>query len=55
MLDHMLVSRALFNRFRKIDIHNEVLKDELTDYQLGENLSVSHHAPIAASFDLEES
>jgi len=55
MLDHMLVSRALFDRFQRIDIHNEVLKDELTDYQLGENLSVSHHAPIVARFDLEDS
>lgn len=52
MLDHMLVSRTLFDRFKRIDIHNEVLKDELTDYQRGENLAVSHHAPIVASFDL---
>jgi endonuclease/exonuclease/phosphatase family metal-dependent hydrolase len=55
MLDHMLVSRALFNRFQNIHIHNEVLKDELTDYQLGRDLSVSHHAPIAASFGFENS
>lgn len=53
MLDHMLVSRALFGRFRTIDIHNEALTDELTDYQHGEDLSVSHHAPIVASFDLD--
>lgn len=55
MLDHMLVSRALFNRFQNIDIHNEALKDELTDYQLGNNPSVSHHAPIVASFAFENS
>jgi len=54
MLDHMLVSRALFDRFQKIEIHNEDLKDELTDYQRGENLSVSHHAPIVATFDLKD-
>lgn len=54
MLDHMLVSRGLFDRFQNIHIHNEVLKDELTDYQIGAALSVSHHAPIVACFDFFE-
>lgn len=55
MLDHMLVSRALFNRFQEIHIHNEVLKDELTDYRRGGDLSISHHAPIVANFSMENS
>lgn len=52
MLDHVLVSRALFNRFESIDIRNEDLNDELLDYQRAENLAKSHHAPVVARFDV---
>jgi exonuclease III len=51
MLDHMLVSRPLFDRFERIEIHNEALKDELRDYRRSANLSESHHAPVVACFD----
>lgn len=52
MLDHVLVSRALFDRFRGIDIHNETLTDELIDYRHAARLVESHHAAIVACFDL---
>ena len=50
MLDHMLVSRSLFNRFEHIHINNETLSDELVDYQDHVPQLVSHHAPMVASF-----
>lgn len=52
MLDHVLVSRALFERFESIDIRNEKLNDELLDYYRAENLAESHHAPVVACFDV---
>lgn len=51
MLDHMLVSPALFKRFQTIEIHNERLSDELLDYRRAEKLEESHHAPIVAQFE----
>ncbi len=47
MLDHVLVSQALFARYRAVEVFNEDLPDELAD--VGPQ---SHHAPLAASFDL---
>jgi endonuclease/exonuclease/phosphatase family metal-dependent hydrolase len=47
MLDHVLVSQALFARYRQVEIHNEDLADELTD-----SGPDSHHAPLVAVFDL---
>lgn len=52
MLDHLLVSRPLFDRFETIHIHNENLNDELLDYQRSEHMEESHHAPVVASFDV---
>ncbi len=47
MLDHVLVSQALFARYQHVEVHNEGLADELTD--AGPD---SHHAPLVAVFDL---
>jgi endonuclease/exonuclease/phosphatase family metal-dependent hydrolase len=47
MLDHVLVSQALFARYRHVEVHNEALADELTD-----GGPDSHHAPVVAVFDL---
>ena len=47
MLDHVLVSQALFARYRHVEVHNEGLRDELTD-----SGPESHHAPLVAVFDL---
>lgn len=54
MLDHMLVSHPLFDRFQTIEIHNEDLSDEMIDYKLGRNKPVSHHAPIVANFTFDD-
>lgn len=54
MLDHVLASQNLFDRFKNIEIRNECLTDELTDYRYAKNLAVSHHAPIIASFGLDD-
>lgn len=51
MLDHMLVSRALSNRFESVEIHNRNLTDELTDYRQSVALAQSHHAPIGVRFN----
>jgi len=47
MLDHVLVSQALFARYQHVEVHNEGLADELTD-----SGPDSHHAPLVAVFDL---
>jgi len=47
MLDHVLVSQALFAHYRHVEIDNEGLADELTD-----SGPDSHHAPLVAVFDL---
>ncbi|MHA1599422.1 MAG: endonuclease/exonuclease/phosphatase family protein, partial [Alphaproteobacteria bacterium] len=47
MLDHVLVSQALFASYRHVEVHNEGLTDELTD-----SGPDSHHAPLVAVFDL---
>jgi endonuclease/exonuclease/phosphatase family metal-dependent hydrolase len=48
MLDHMLVSPGLRRLCRSVEVDNEDLVDELSD--LGPE---SHHAPLAAGFDLD--
>jgi len=48
MLDHMLVSPRLLRHCRSVEVDNENLGDELID--IGPQ---SHHAPLAASFDLD--
>ena len=50
MLDHILVSRALFARTQAVEVDNEGLEDELAG--IG---PCSHHAPLVASFDLGKS
>ena len=51
MLDHILVSRALLGRFRAIEIHNELLADELIAYATDRHDPDSYHAPVVAGFD----
>ena len=52
MLDHLLVSRSLFGAYRRIEIHNEMLDDELVAFTLINATTESYHAPIVADFDL---
>ena len=47
MLDHVLVSRALLDCYRHVEVHNKGLADELTDAG-----PASHHAPLVAEFAL---
>ncbi|MCH8809143.1 MAG: endonuclease/exonuclease/phosphatase family protein [Proteobacteria bacterium] len=47
MLDHVLVSRALLDCYRHVEVHNEGLADELSDAG-----PASHHAPLVAEFAL---
>lgn len=49
MLDHVLVSPALFARYREVEVFNRDLADEVTD--TGPH---SHHAPLVAAFELPE-
>ena len=52
MLDHILVSRALSETCRKVEIHNADLPDEVFDEDaLGDALG-SNHAPLVAEFDI---
>lgn len=53
LLDHILVSRALYGRYRGLEIHNEALGDELVAYRSVESPPESLHAPLVASFDSE--
>jgi len=52
MLDHLLVSRPLLAHYRGIEVHNEMLGDELVAYTLVDSAPDSYHAPIMAEFDL---
>ena len=52
MLDHILASRALFADFAGVEIHNEMLEDELVAYSRIDRPPDSLHAPVVASFDL---
>jgi endonuclease/exonuclease/phosphatase family metal-dependent hydrolase len=52
MLDHILVSRALHARFARIEVHNEILSDELVGYARHARSSGSSHAGIVAEFAL---
>jgi endonuclease/exonuclease/phosphatase family metal-dependent hydrolase len=55
MLDHILASRALFANFVSVEIHNEMLEDELVAYGRIDRPPESLHAPVVAIFDLGES
>jgi len=50
MLDHLLVSPRLLERFARLEIHNEALEDELLAFEAAEETPVSFHAPIVAEF-----
>jgi len=50
MLDHILASRALFAHFVDVEIHNEMLEDELP-YSRISHPPESLHAPVVAIFD----
>jgi endonuclease/exonuclease/phosphatase family metal-dependent hydrolase len=53
MLDHILVNRAGLAKFRKIEVHNETLSDELIAYGKTRHEASSFHAPVVAEFDLD--
>jgi endonuclease/exonuclease/phosphatase family metal-dependent hydrolase len=55
MLDHILASRALFADFVGVEIHNEMLEDELVAYSRIDRPPESLHAPIVAIFDFGDS
>jgi predicted extracellular nuclease len=52
MLDHILASRALFGALAAVEIHNEMLEDELVAYGRIDRPPESLHAPVVASFNL---
>lgn len=54
MLDHLMVSRALMASYRAIEIHNEMLGDELVAYTLVDAAPDSYHAPVVATFELDD-
>jgi hypothetical protein len=54
MLDHILVSRALLGRFRRLEIHSETLGDETDPADLVEHAAESYHAPLVAEFELPD-
>ena len=51
MLDHILASRALFAHFVDVEIHNEMLEDELVAFGRINHPPESLHAPVVAIFD----
>ena len=53
MMDHMFISRSLLGAFRHLEVHNELISDELFGFAtIGKNPE-SYHAPVVAEFDLE--
>jgi endonuclease/exonuclease/phosphatase family metal-dependent hydrolase len=54
MLDHILCSRALYGRFRAIEVHNEALGDEALGYGKALHSAASYHAALVATFDFGE-
>lgn len=50
LLDHIMVSRSMLARFRKAEIHNELLTDELVAFFAGRRDADSFHAPVVAEF-----
>ena len=55
MLDHILASRPLFAHLADVEIHNEMLEDELVAYGRINRPPESLHAPVVAIFDLGDS
>ncbi len=52
VLDHVLASRALFGRLREVQIHNEMLEDELVAYGRIDRPPESLHAPMVVEFGM---
>jgi endonuclease/exonuclease/phosphatase family metal-dependent hydrolase len=52
MLDHLLVSRPLMAHYRAIEVHNEMLGDELVAYTLVDAAPDSYHAPVVGEFEI---
>jgi len=52
MLDHVLASRTLFGDLAAVEIHNEMLEDELIAYGRIDRPPESLHAPVVASFNM---
>jgi endonuclease/exonuclease/phosphatase family metal-dependent hydrolase len=52
MLDHVLASRSLLGRLARVEIHNEMLDDELVAYGRIDRPPDSLHAPMVAEFAL---
>jgi endonuclease/exonuclease/phosphatase family metal-dependent hydrolase len=53
MLDHILASRALFAHVASVEVHNEMLEDELVAYGRIDRPPESLHAPVLAILDFE--
>jgi hypothetical protein len=53
MLDHILASRALFAHVASVEVHNEMLEDELVAYGRIDRPPESLHAPVLALLDFE--
>jgi endonuclease/exonuclease/phosphatase family metal-dependent hydrolase len=51
MLDHILASRALWRRFRGIEVHNQGLSDEAPASAEATGVVGSLHAPVVTEFD----
>jgi endonuclease/exonuclease/phosphatase family metal-dependent hydrolase len=51
MLDHILASRKLFAHLVAVEIHNEMLEDELVAYGRIHHPPESLHAPVVATFE----
>jgi endonuclease/exonuclease/phosphatase family metal-dependent hydrolase len=52
MMDHIFASRTLLGALRKVEIHNEMLEDELVGYAKVQRSLGSYHAPVVAEFAL---
>lgn len=52
MLDHILASRALWARFRSIEVHNEATGDEVLAYGKAVEAAGSYHAGVVAQFEM---
>jgi predicted extracellular nuclease len=50
MLDHIIVSRELFQYYRHTEVHNEILPDESGAFRTDVKFPESDHAPVVAEF-----
>ncbi len=50
MLDHILVSRPLLGWYRRSEVHNEMLGDELVSPLMVKGSPETYHAPVVAEF-----